>query len=151
MEQYVDLKAEHVMNIRVACPDRPVVGGNDFGYLKVIWIDGGTFEGKKLRGEIVPGGADWNMGHGGLTEEEVTSRTVFAKYLLKTDDGVYIAIENLGFKKVDGEQPKIATRPKFHAPKGKYEWLNYGVFVGSLEPAMVNGVRGVNIHIYKML
>lgn len=151
METYVDLKAEHVMNLKVACEERPVVGGNDYGYLKVILISGGRFEGDKLSGEVVPGGADWNMGHGGLTEEEVTSRTVFAKYMLKTDDGTYIAIENLGFKKVEGEQPKIVTTPRFHAPKGKYDWLNYGVFVGSLEPATVNGVRGVNINIYKML
>lgn len=145
------LDAQHVMHLQVACAERPVVGGNDFGYLKVIQISGGEFHGELLSGEVVPGGADWNMGFGGLTEEEVTSRFVFAKYLLKTDDGVYIAIENAGYKLATGERPHIATTPRFHAPKGKYDWLNYGVFVGSLEPAEVNGVRGVNIHIYKLL
>lgn len=86
------------------------------------------------------------------TEESVHSRTVFAKYLLQTDDGVYIAIENLGYKYVEQEKNSvIQTRPSFHAPRGKYEWLNYGVYVGSLSGSTENGVRGVNIKIYKMM
>ena len=83
----VQLDAELVMELRADCPeeDRLVVGGNDWGYLKVIQIKGGHFEGEKLRGRVVPGGADWNMGVGGDTEDTVSSRTVFAKYLLQTD------------------------------------------------------------------
>ncbi len=63
----VQLDAELVMELRADCPeeDRLVVGGNDWGYLKVIQIKGGHFEGEKLRGRVVPGGADWNMGVGG--------------------------------------------------------------------------------------
>lgn len=118
----------------------------------MIQIKGGHFEGEKLRGRVVPGGADWNMGVGGDTEDTVSSRTVFAKYLLQTDDGVYIAIENLGYKYADQEKNSvIQTRPSFHAPRGKYEWLNYGVYVGSLSGSTVDGVRGVNIKIYKMM
>ena len=93
----VQLDAELVMELRADCPeeDRLVVGGNDWGYLKVIQIKGGHFEGEKLRGRVVPGGADWNMGVGGDTEDTVSSRTVFAKYLLQTDDGVYIPSKTL--------------------------------------------------------
>ena len=150
----VQLDAELVMELRADCPeeDRLVVGGNDWGFLKVIQIKGGYFDGEKLRGRVVPGGADWNMGVGGDTEESVHSRTVLAKYLLQTDDGVYIAIENLGYKYVEQEKNSvIQTRPAFHAPRGKYEWLNYGVYVGSLSGSTENGVRGVNIKIYKMM
>ena len=69
----VQLDAELVMELRADCPeeDRLVVGGNDWGYLKVIQIKGGHFEGEKLRGRVVPGGADWNMGVGGDTEDTV--------------------------------------------------------------------------------
>lgn len=150
----IQLDAELVMRIWAECPmeDRLVVGGNDWGYLKVIQIKGGYFEGENLKGRIVPGGADWNLGVGGDTEDSVHSRTVFAKYLLQTDDGVYIAIENLGYKYVEQEKnSRIQTMPRFHAPRGKYEWLNYGVYVGSLRGETRNGVRGVNIQIYKML
>ena len=43
----VQLDAELVMELRADCPeeDRLVVGGNDWGYLKVIQIKGGHFEG----------------------------------------------------------------------------------------------------------
>lgn len=144
------LDAELIMELKVDCPERLEVGANDYGYLRAIMISGGSFEGEKLRGEVVPGGADWNMGFGGDSVDTVTSVEVFAKYLLKTDDGCYIAIENLGYKSKVKENSVIATTPSFHAPRGKYEWLNYGVYVGTLEPS-TEGIRGVRIKIYKML
>lgn len=150
----VQLDAELILELLVQCPeeDRLVVGGNDWGYLKCIQIKGGTFHGEKLNGKVIPGGADWNMGVGGDTEDTVHSRTVFAKYLLQTDDGVYIAIENLGYKYVEqSKNTLIQTMPTFHAPRGKYEWLNYGVYVGSLAGTTVDGVRCVSIKIYKMM
>ena len=47
----VQLDAELVMELRADCPeeDRLVVGGNDWGFLKVIQIKGGYFDGEKLR------------------------------------------------------------------------------------------------------
>ena len=54
----------------------------------MIQIKGGHFKGEKLRGRVVAGGADWNLGVGGDSEATIQSRTVFAKYLLQTDDGV---------------------------------------------------------------
>ena len=146
----VQLDAELIMELRVDCPERLDVGGNDWGALRVIMISGGYFKGK-LSGRVVPGGADWNMGVGGDSQETATSSTVFAKYLLQTDDGVYIAIENLGYKSRIHENSLIQTRPTFHAPRGKYEWLNYGVYVASLRGSVKDGIRGVDIKIYKML
>ena len=148
----VKLDAELIMEIYADCPeeDRLVVGANDWGYLRVIQIKGGHFEGEKLRGIVVPGGADWNLGVGGDDADSVKSRTAFAKYLLQTDDGVYIAIENLAYKSAVLENSHIATVPSFHAPHGKYDWLNYGVYVASLEGCTTDGVRGVHITVYKM-
>lgn len=79
----VQLDAELVMELRADCPeeDRLVVGGNDWGYLKVIQIKGGHFEGEKLRGRVVPGGADWNMKsaeHGGYRKLQNRIRKIFA-------------------------------------------------------------------------
>jgi hypothetical protein len=145
------LDAKLIMTLRVNCPERLAVGVNDFGFLRVIQISGGTFEGESLQGRVVPGGADWNMGFGGEDENSTASIEVFAKYLLQTDDGVYIAIENIGYKKkAQDPQPFIMTTPSFHAPRGKYEWLNYGVYVGSLKGSVINGINGVDIEIYQM-
>ena len=72
------------------------------------------------------GGADWNTTHNDGVSH------VFAKYLLLTDDGEYIAIENEVF--IDSKfEATIKTKPTFVANKeGKYSFLNHGVFVGSL-------------------
>ncbi|MGE4353824.1 MAG: DUF3237 domain-containing protein [Oscillospiraceae bacterium] len=149
----VQLNAEKIMMLRVDCPDdhRLWVGENDFGLLRTICITGGTFEGEKLHGIVVPGGADWNTGFGGSAPEAFTSVDVFAKYLLKTDDGVYIAIENSGKRDKTKEKPYIVTTPRFFAPRGKYEWLNYGAYVGSLQGNVKDGINGVDITIYRML
>ena len=141
------------MKLRVDCPDeqRFWVGQNDFGLLRAICITGGTFTGERLRGTVVPGGADWNTGFGGDSPETFTSVDVFAKYLLKTDDGVYIAIENHGKRDKTREQPLIITTPRFFAPRGTYEWLNYGAYTGSLKGSVKDGINGVDITIYRML
>lgn len=145
----VKLDAELIMELLVECHERIMVGENDWGALNVIQISGGAFKGK-INGDIVPGGADWNMRRVGTMDEISPPRFVFAKYLLKTDDHVYIAIENKGYKKGDETDSKIVTCLNFHAPKGKYEWLNNGVYVGSLESATVNSGKGVKVTVYKL-
>ncbi len=150
---FVELKAEEIMTIRADCPDdrRLVVGENDFGFLRAICITGGSFHGEKLSGTVVPGGADWNTGFGGSAPELFTSVDMFAKYLLKTDDGVYIAVENVARRDKTKVSSHIVATPRFFAPRGKYEWLNYGVYVAALEGSVKNGVRGVDITVYRML
>src|SRR6187549_261309 len=54
----------------------------------IIPITGGTFEGPEIKGEVMPGGWDWQLRRAdGCTE-------VKADYFLKTDDGVVINIVN---------------------------------------------------------
>jgi len=65
------------------------VGEVTGGRRRVIPIRGGTFEGPRLRGRVLPG-ADWQVVHDGtLTELE-------ARYLLETDSGSLVAIVNRG-------------------------------------------------------
>lgn len=149
----VDLKAREIMRIHAQCPEdaRLVVGENDFGMLRAICITGGSFSGEELNGVVVPGGADWSTGFGSDNPDDFTSVNMFAKYLLKTDDGVYIAIENLAKRDKTKESPFIVTNPRFFAPRGKYEWLNYGVYAANLYGEEIDGVRTVIITVYQLL
>lgn len=149
----VSLKAREIMQLWVHCPEeaRLCVGENDFGLLRAICITGGHFSGEALNGQVVPGGADWNTGFGGSTPETFTSAELFAKYLLKTDDGVYIAVENTARRDKTRPSPYVVTTPKFTAPRGKYEWLNYGVYVANLVGEERDGIKGVYITVYQML
>ena len=119
---------------------------------RYIYATGGDLHGARINGTLFPmGGADWNTGFGGDDPDHFTSVDVYARYLLQTDDGVFIEIQNSGKRDKRGEQPYIVTTPKFFAPAGKYEWLNYGAYVGALSSSVKDGVRGVDIVIYRML
>lgn len=139
----IDLPADEVMRLRVQIAAPQIVGPTGQGWLQVIPIVGGTFTGKELSGRVVPGGADWN------TSRDDGVAHVFAKYLLQTSDGEYIAIENEGWITRDSTA-RIKTRPTFAASTtGKYHHLNSGVYVGELSVTPdVND--SVDIVIYKL-
>ena len=104
------------------------------GQRRIIPITGGTVRGPKIRGELLNGGADWN-----LTRNDGAG-SVEAAYYLKTDDGVLIRIVNKGVgggapptpEKDTGERFFMFTHPSFEAPIGKYDWMNRSMFVGTL-------------------
>jgi hypothetical protein len=121
------------------------VGDTASGHQRLIPITGGTFDGPRLRGKVLPGAADWNL----QRNDGVT--VVSASYFLQTDDGIYIKILNQGVNPKappgSGGRPRF-TIPSFEAPKGRYEWLNQAVFVGTLRP----GDPGtVHIQVFKLI
>jgi len=103
------------------------------GRRRVIPITGGVFEGPRLRGTVVNEGADWNL------SRNDGAGSADAAYYLRTDDQVLIRIVNRG---VGGAAPAsnpaaaerflMFTHAAFEAPIGKYEWLNRGMFFGTL-------------------
>lgn len=103
------------------------------GQRRVIPITGGTFQGPRIRGEVVANGADWNLSRAD------GAGSVDAAYYLKTDDEVLIRIVNRGVggrrASPDPKAPELFfmyTHPEFEAPKGRYDWLNSGMFIGTL-------------------
>jgi hypothetical protein len=129
---------EFVCELNVKIDKAIVVGETAHGTRRVVPITGGTFEGPKMKGEIVNGGADWQVVRAdGVAEIE-------AHYDLKTDDGVYIYIKNAGLRvatpevaariargeKVDSNEYYFRAAPKFEAPKNsKYNFLNDALFI----------------------
>ena len=116
-----------------------VVGETPAGLKRVVPILGGEFAGPRIRGTIVPGGADWQY----VRADEVT--VVEARYLLRTDDDVLIEVHNRGIRhgppeimrrladgeSVDPGEYYFRATPVLTAPSGKYEWLNRSLFVCS--------------------
>lgn len=110
------------------------------GGRNIIPITGGRFEGPGMKGEILPGGWDWQLRRAdGCTDVE-------ADYFLKTDDGVIINVINKGA--LCPGQP-VRTQPVFEAPRGKYEWMSQTAFVGTLERAADSPVPAVRIRFYR--
>ena len=74
---------------------------------------------------------------------------VNALYSIRTDDGAVIVVDNRGIivppppAAAGGAAAPAAgyvrTSPRFHAPQGKYDWLNKTVFIGTITPATGGG------------
>jgi hypothetical protein len=131
-------KLEFVAEARVSVDKMLIVGDSSHGLRRIVPILGGTVEGPRFRGRVVPGGADWQFVRpDGVLELE-------AKYTLESHDGVLIMVTNTGLRHgpgdvleriargedVDPSEYYFRTTPKFEAPVGSpYEWMNKSVFV----------------------
>jgi hypothetical protein len=112
------------------------VGAVPDGHRRVIPISGGTVEGDRLRGEVVPGGADWN------TVRPDGVMHFWARYTLRTHDGVLIGVINeahlpdgvatITRAAAGGEPWRAICHPRFEAPEGPYAWLNGVTCIGTV-------------------
>jgi hypothetical protein len=136
--------------------DKPVVlGKSSHGLRRIVPITGGTFEGPKIKGKILPGGADWQFVRAdGVLQVE-------ARYTLQTDDGVVIMITNRGMRhgpdavierlargeNVDPALYYFRPTAEFEAPlDSAYAWLNKAVFVATAE----RQATGVGLRFYAL-
>lgn len=121
------------------------LGQTPLGKRRMIPITGGTFEGPRIRGEVVPGGADWQT----LRPDGAT--VIEAIYAIRTDDGAVIAVRNLGLTvPAEGAAPYVRTNPTFDAPAGPHDWLNKNVFVGTI--TIANAARTqVRISVFRVV
>lgn len=127
----------HALSVRIELSPPVEQGRIDGKRKRFVPITGGTFEGPRLRGIVLPGGGDWQAIHDdGLTE-------IFARYSLRTDDGVTIGITNPGVRvaapeiirrlangeNVPPDQYYFRTTPSFDVADGAYGWLRRRIFV----------------------
>lgn len=121
---------EFVMRLDVKIAESYNLGRAPEGIRNIIPIMGGKFEGPKLNGEILEGGADYQ-----LSTADGKINKLEAIYTIKTRDGIYINVRNRGLitmtKDENGEQKiYFKTTPEFEAPiDSKYSWLNQAIFV----------------------
>lgn len=129
---------EHVATVRINVAPAQEQGVIDGKRKRFIPIIGGTMSGLRLNGVVLAGGGDWQAIHDdGLTE-------IFARYSLKTDDGVTIGITNPGVRvaspdvvrriaageDVPPSQYYFRSSPVFDVTNGAYAWLRRKVFIG---------------------
>ena len=118
--------------------DPPLELGTIAGVRKrIIPVRGGKISGPRLNGVVLPGGADWQT----LRPNGVAD--IYARYTLKSDDGVLITVENPGVRRgpdevmkqliagelVDPSSYYFRTTPRLEAPEGPYGWMGESMFV----------------------
>ena len=92
------------------------------GERKIFVVRGGTFEGPRARGIVLPGGADWGL----AGAERVFHLNVRA--ILRTDDGSLITITYKGLRDLATDYWR--TTPAFETTSEPYRWLTKLVTVG---------------------
>src|SRR5258708_18625002 len=115
------------------------VGAVPHGIRRTAPLGGGTFEGPRLRGTILPGSADWQLLRSdGVLEMEL-------RFTLQTDDGALISMTSFGLRHgppdaiaalgrgetVDAASYYFRTMPRFQTAHPAYSFLNRLIAVAS--------------------
>jgi hypothetical protein len=137
MNDRLQPELEFAFEVRVDIGPSEHVGHGTGDELTFTPITGGTVEGPRLRGVVVPGGGDWAVERGTTTQIE-------ARYLLRAEDGALIDIVNRGYYRaspqvlarleagehVDQAELYFRTSPVFRTDAPAHRWLAETVFVG---------------------
>ncbi|MGH8143459.1 MAG: DUF3237 domain-containing protein [Steroidobacteraceae bacterium] len=133
------MDSNFVFRLRAQVDAPLIVGESSHGLRRIVPITGGSFEGPRIRGRILPGGADWQFVRpDGVLELE-------ARYTLETDDGALIMVISRGIRRgpaevmqrlaqgatVDASEYYFRTGLTLEAPAASaHAWLNQSLFIG---------------------
>jgi hypothetical protein len=123
--QKAELKHELLYEIEFTLDSIIDVGKTPLGKRVIYPVTGGVFEGPKLKGKVLPVGADW------LVELESGIRKLDVNVVLETDDGAIIYVTYTGFYHTnDDGSVYFRIIPIFETSSEKYSWLNHTISVG---------------------
>ena len=135
--------------------DIQTLGDTPYGERRIINILGGTVEGPKLKGKVLPGGADWQI----VRADGVVHLN--ARYTIETDTGGRILVDAEGYRHgppevmaalardetVDPARYYFRTFMRFETADPAASWLNRILAIG-------NGARmkgAVRIEVFEVL
>ena len=86
------LSEKPILTIRAELAGIQKLGATPYGERRIINILGGSVEGPKLKGRILPGGADWQI----VRTDGVVHLT--ARYTIETETGGQILVDSEGYR-----------------------------------------------------
>ncbi len=135
------ITTEFIYKASITVGEVQELGPTHAGQRRIIPITGGHFEGPQLSGDILPGGADWQV------IRNDAAAFLDARYTMRTNEGILIYVENKGFRHgppdvmarlANGETPDPATyyfrtTPILETADPDLGWLNRTIFVATGE------------------
>lgn len=132
------LESEYLFTIRVTVDALHDVGAIPLGTRHLDMLGAGTFEGPRLKGDVLPGGIDQKI----FRADGAMNPNV--RMVLKTDDDALIYMHYTGVRygtpevmdriargdTVDPSEYYLRNTPYFETSSEKYDWLNRIVSVG---------------------
>jgi hypothetical protein len=138
----VDHQLLMTLDVAVAPPQK--IGATPHGTRATAAITSGTFEGPRLRGQVLAGGGDWTL----LRPDGVLELDL--RLTLQTDDGALIHMASFGLRHgpqeviaalgrgetVDPSRYYFRTAPRFDTSAPQYAFLNrlVAISVGDRRP-----------------
>jgi hypothetical protein len=122
------MRSRPLMTLRLNTAPTQNIGATLRGTRVTFPITGGSFEGERCRGKVLPGGDDWTIKRSdGVIELDL-------RITLETDDGALIHMTFEGIRD-DGSAagPYFRTVPRFETAEPKYAFLNRLLAVGAGE------------------
>jgi len=128
-----------LMTLQVVVPPPQKLGAVPYGTRVIAPISGGSFEGPRLRGKVLPGGCDWILVRpDGVFELDL-------RITLEADDGALIYMTSFGLRhgppevlaalargeSVDPSKYYFRTTPRFETGAPQYAYLNRLLAVAS--------------------
>ena len=133
------MRSRPLMTLRLNTAATQNLGAVPRGTRLTFPVTGGSFEGDRLRGKVLPGGGDWVLKRpDGVLELDL-------RITLETDDGALIHMTSFGLRhgppeviaalargeSVDPKTYYFRTLPRFETGHPKYEFLNRLLAVSS--------------------
>ena len=137
--QPVAPRLELLGHVRAELGEPLELGQTLWGRRRVIPIAGGEFDGPRLRGTVLAGGADWQVVHpDGMA-------TIDTRYTLQTHDGALVSVATQGVRHgppevlariaagelVDPAEYYFRVSIRYEVAESHYAWLNRIVAVAS--------------------
>jgi len=132
----------HIYRADITVAPPQLIGLTPAGERRIYPILGGRFDGERLSGRILAGGADWQLVREAAGQVEMR---VEARFTMETRDGALIYVQNQGIRRatpeqvgrmMGGEAVDPATyyfrmTPRFETGDARYDWLNGVIAVAS--------------------
>jgi hypothetical protein len=137
-----EVKTEHLFDMVVDLSPRLDIGSGPFGQRVLYGAAGGSFEGPRLRGQVLAGGGDWALFRPDGTmvvDVRLTLRTHDAALVHMTYGGRWSIPLELRAEmanpvkrhEIDPARYYFRTNPLFETGSKHYAWLNDIVCLGS--------------------
>jgi hypothetical protein len=134
-----EIRTTHLMTLTLSVAGMQPIGATPNGNRRVGLVAGGKFQGPKLKGIVLPGGADWVIGR------PDGSTTLDLRIVLETDDGAAVGMTYRGMRHgpdavmervnsgvfVDPSEYYFRTTVAFETAAPKYDWLNRIIAIGT--------------------
>ena len=146
MTMHLDVAFDRVLDI----------GDVQTGRRRIFPVNGGEFEGSRLRGKVLPDGADW------VLWRKDGAMVIDVRLMLKTDDDALISMQYAGLMygrtpeaqaairsggKLSYESLYLRTTPRFETSAPRHEWMNRVIAVANGQP----GGKGGVYHIFEII